>query len=149
MRIADVCTRYAADIAPGATIRQAAEQMREHHVGALVVVEQVPGGRRPVGILTDRDLTVSVITTGVDADTLTVGDAMSRDLLTCTIDEDMSDAIARMRKLGVRRLPVVDQAGLLVGMLSADDLLGAIAAELGDITRAFTREQVREIERRT
>lgn len=145
MRIADVCTRYAIDVPSDATVRDAARQMRSSHVGALVVVEPAAGGRKPVGILTDRDIVIGVVAPDVDPDAIEVGDIMSRELATCRDDEDVFDAISRMRHRGLRRLPVVDAAGLLVGMLTADDVLGAVAAELGDLSRAFSREQVREI----
>jgi CBS domain-containing protein len=145
MRIADVCTRYAIDVAADAPVREAARQMRSSHVGALVVVESVAGGRKPVGILTDRDIVIGVVAPDIDPDAIEVGDVMTRELATCRDDEDVFDAISRMRHLGIRRLPVVDAGGLLVGMLTADDVLGAVAAELGDLSRAFSREQVREI----
>jgi CBS domain-containing protein len=148
MRIADICTRNVIHIGALASVREAAEAMRRHHVGALVVVDQPNGERIPVGILTDRDIVVSVIAAGVDPAAVAVGDVMSRNPATCGEDEDVFDAIETMRERGVRRLPVLNAKGGLAGMLTVDDVHGVLSTHLSELGRALVREQVREMHTR-
>jgi len=148
MRIADICTSNPIHIAASASVRDAASLMRHRHVGALVVLGTANGDRAPVGILTDRDIVVSLVVEGVDPDTLQVSDVMTREVATCGEDQDLFDAIGTMRRNGVRRLPVLDAAGELTGMVSADDIYGAIGAHLSELGQALTREQVREMQTR-
>ena len=148
MHIDEVCTRDVVDIAPDISIREAAHRMRRLHVGSLVVVERASGERTPVGILTDCDIVVSVVSPGIDADVLTVGDVMSRPVVTCAKTDDLFDALKRMRETGIRRLPVLDASGELCGLLSTDDVVSALSWHLRELSRALTSEQVREMARR-
>src|SRR3954470_13154802 len=113
------------------SVQGAALLMRKHHVGDLVVVDQADGERIPVGIVTDRDIVVSVIALGLDPSSLLVGDIMSDDLLTTSEDDDVYATIERMRLRGIRRVPVVNARGGLAGVVSADDLLEFLADEMG------------------
>lgn len=149
MRIVDICTRQVISIEAGIAIRQAAEMMRKHHVGALVVTQPPNGERVPIGFLTDRDIVVSVVAVGINTEALTVGDIMSQDLATCTESEGVFDAIQTMRRRSVRRLPVLNGKGGLVGMLTADDIYSALGTLTRDLNAALTREQVHEMISRT
>ena len=146
MRAAEICTHNVVYIAAHASIRDAALSMRSHHVGALVVADQPNGERVPIGILTDRDIAVAVVAAGIDPDHLTVEDVMSRDVATCTESEDLFDIVGTMFARGVRRLPVLNDKGGLAGMISADDLYGALCTHLRMLSQALAREQVREME---
>jgi CBS domain-containing protein len=148
MFVTDICTRDVIHIRPEATVRQAAQLMRRAHVGALVVVEQPNGKCFPVGMLTDRDIAVAVVAPGVDADVITVGDVMTPEVIGCAARDDVFDALQQMRSRGVRRLPVLDEVGALCGLLSADDVIGAIATHLFDLSAALRREQVNEMRAR-
>lgn len=123
MRVGSFCNRDPVTITRDAEIREAARRMRTHHVGALVVAEE----GRPVGIVTDRDLVVEVLAQEVPDDTLTVGDVMTREVGTVGEREGLSEALVRMGELGVRRLPVVDDEGCLIGLVSLDDILECYA----------------------
>lgn len=149
MRIADICTPYVIDIKADTSVRAAAEAMRKRHVGALVVTDKPNGERIPVGILTDRDIVLAVVAANVDADSLTVGDLMNQQVATCTEDEELFSAITTMRHRGVRRLPVLNAKGGLVGIVSADDIYAALGTHLRELSHALTREQVHEMELRT
>ncbi|MFA6229294.1 MAG: CBS domain-containing protein [Rhodanobacter sp.] len=149
MRIADICTRQVISIEAGITIRQAAEMMRKHHVGALVITQPPNGERVPTGFLTDRDIVISVVAAGINTEALTVGDIVSQDLATCTESEGVFDAIQTMRRRSVRRLPVLNGKGGLVGMLTADDIYSALGTLTHDLNAALTREQVHEMTSRT
>jgi CBS domain-containing protein len=144
MRVGDICTGEVACIQLNASIRQAAEAMRRAHVGTLVVV--AGDERIPVGILTDRDIVLSVVAAGLDADLVSVASTMTTSVATCRELQDPFDAIEIMRCRGVRRLPVVREDGHLVGIVSADDICAVMSLRLRGLSEAMLKEQVREME---
>lgn len=145
MPIGEVCVRDVVVVTKEKTIQQAAALMRRNHVGDLIVVEEKTDGRRvPVGIVTDRDIVVSVLATGLDPQVYTVGDLVSRELLTTAEDQGVFETIQRMRTNGVRRMPVVDRTGGLVGIISVDDLIQLLSDEMGELAKLIAREQVQE-----
>lgn len=146
MHAAEICTRHVVYIDRRASIREAAQSMRSHHVGALVVTDQPNGERVPAGIITDRDIAIAVVAAGIQPENLTVEDVMNRNVATCAESEDLFDIITTMLARSVRRLPVVNDKGGLVGMVSADDLYGALSTHLRMLSQALAREQVREME---
>ncbi|MGN2251919.1 CBS domain-containing protein [Frateuria sp. GZRe12] len=148
MQVHEICTHEVVSIGPAATVVDAARLMRTRHVGALVVVEQPNGERIPVGMLTDRDIVLEVVATEAPCRQLRVDDVMSREPVTCSQDEHLLDVVARMRTYGVRRLPVLNAKGGLCGLLSLDDIYGALGTCLETMSRALTRGQVREMEAR-
>lgn len=148
MNVGDVCNREVVVVERNASIRDAARLMRDFHVGDLVVVESGDGRRRPVGILTDRDVVVGVLAKDIEIDSVAVQDVMGGELVTVTDDESLLDAIKRMRAAGVRRAPVVDRDGMLIGILTVDDLLDLLSETLNDLTRLVSREISQEQRRR-
>ena len=150
MTIGEICTRNTVVTTRDTTMAAAAELMREHHVGTLVVVDAVNGGRRvPVGIVTDRDAVVEVMATGLDPSAITVGDIMAPDLVTARENEGVLETMQIMRYKGVRRLPSVGKAGELIGIVSIDDLLEVLAEEISELAKVISREQARETATRT
>ena len=144
MRISEICTVQTIYCSGDETVQAAALLMRKHHVGDVVVVEQPDGEQNPVGILTDRDIVVSVIALGLDPGSLLVSDIMSDDLLTAMEDDDVVETIERMRFRGIRRVPVVNRNGRLTGIVSVDDLLEFLAEEMGELSRISSQQQARE-----
>lgn len=144
MRIAEICTSQTIHCQRELTVQQAALLMRNNHVGDLIVVEQPNGERVPVGIVTDRDIVVSVIALGLDPASLLVGDIMSAELMTATEDEDVYETIDRMRFKGIRRVPVVNSLGGLCGVVSIDDLVEFLAEEMGELSRISSRQMANE-----
>lgn len=144
MNIGEICTIQTITCTRDETVQGAALLMRKHHVGDLIVVDQLDGEAVPAGILTDRDIVISVIALGLDPAGLQVGDIMSDDLLTCREDDDVYATIEHMRLRGIRRVPVVNRAGGLVGIVSADDLLEFLAEEMGDLSRISANQQAHE-----
>lgn len=138
------CNRDVVVIRKDAAIPEAAGLMRNHHVGAIVVVEERDALVTPVGIVTDRDIVVEIIAKNLPLDAFTVGDVMSFDLLTAREDESINDTLRRMRVKGVRRVPVVDARGALMGILTVDDLLEVLAGEFMELFRIITHEMARE-----
>jgi len=144
MHVGQICTIETIFCERDETIQGAALLMRRNHVGDLVVIDQPDGERVPVGILTDRDIVVSVIALGLDPASLLVGDVMSDDLLTCSEADDVYETIERMRLRAIRRVPVVNAAGGLTGIVSVDDLLEFLAEEMGELARIGPHQQSHE-----
>lgn len=143
--IASICNRDVAFTTRDTTVAAAARLMRHGHVGSLVIVEQTEGGGRlPVGIVTDRDIVVEVVATGLDPDAITVGDIMAPELLVGRESDSLFETLEIMRFRGVRRLPTVDTQGRLVGIVTVDDLIEALAEGLGELAKIVAREQSRE-----
>jgi CBS domain-containing protein len=122
----------------------AARLMRAQHVGDVVVVETAGAASRPVGILTDRDIVLELIAKETDLNQITVGDAMSYELFTLPEDMDLLLAVGEMRSHAVRRAPVVNAEGMLVGILSIDDVLGVLAELLKDLSCLVSKGRRRE-----
>jgi CBS domain-containing protein len=148
MTVSAVCNFNVATIERDASAAEAAARMRTQHVGDLIVVEERAGGRVPVGILTDRDIVIAVVAKNVPASSVKVGDAMSGAPLTVHKDNGVEHALREMRRAGVRRAPVVDELGLLVGVLSIDDVIDHLAVQLGHIADIIRRGQQSEVDRR-
>ena len=148
MAVSSVCNYNVATIERGADVAEAAERMRSQHVGDLIVVDEKTGGRVPVGIITDRDIVVAVVAKGSSPSSITVGDAMSVALLTVNKDNGIEHALREMRRVGVRRAPVVDEDGLLVGVLSIDDVVDHLAVQLGHIADIIRMGQQSEADLR-
>lgn len=145
MKLADFCSRRVVTEEATASLRSASLTMRNAHVGALVVVERKGGVTRPVGILTDRDIVVAVIAVaGARPEDIRVCDAMSTPLAVARADEGVFEAVATMRDKAVRRLPVIDVDGGLLGMVTLDDLLGVISTELANLAEALRWGRKRE-----
>jgi len=118
------------------SVIDAAKHMRRDHVGDIVVVEVTDGRHVPVGIVTDRDIVIAALATeGAKIRNLEVGEIMTLDPITVREDDDVTDALRRMQRGGVRRVPVVDAAGSLAGILSMDDVLVALTDELSRLSQ--------------
>jgi len=148
MKTGEVCKRDVVAIEASGNLADASRLMRQAHVGSIVVVDET-GLRRPVGIVTDRDIVVEVVAAGLDPNTLTVGEIMARTLAVAREEDVALGSLKTMRRRGVRRLPVVDSAGGLVGIVTLDDLLEVGTSALMDVVQAITSERALESWRRT
>jgi len=148
MPVSDICVRDVAIAERSTTVLEAAHRMRTHHVGNLVVVERHNGLVVPVGIITDRDIVLSVVAMRLDTSIFTVGDMVMQKVATCREDLGVFECIQQMRAKGVRRMPVVDSDGALVGIVSVDDFLKLLAVEMNELGKLLEREQAREVETR-
>ena len=144
MPIGEICNREVVIAERSLSVGEAARLMRSHHVGDLVVVEKLAGHNQPVGIVTDRDIVVEVVAAGVAPDTLTIGDIMGQDLAAVREVEGVFETMRLMRVKGVRRMPVVDSEGGLVGIVTLDDLMTLLAEEMAELTKLVSCEQQRE-----
>ncbi|SAK92359.1 CBS domain-containing protein [Caballeronia calidae] len=132
-KVAEVMTRGVQAIAPDDTIRRAAELMDELNVGALPVCD----GVRLKGVVTDRDIMVRAISVGKDS-SCAVQEVASEPVEWCFENDEIEDAMRRMERLQIRRMPVVDSEKQLVGMLSLGDIAawsdGEVASTIGAIS---------------
>jgi CBS domain-containing protein len=140
MTTGSICTHRVITVDRQIDIAAAAAVMRENHIGYLIVTDARSGGSSPVGVLTDRDIVVKVMAKDVDPHTLTVGDVMTPDPLTAAEDDGISETLHRMRRLGVRRVPVVGARGQVSGVLSIDDVVDHLVGQLTDVAGSIRNE---------
>jgi CBS domain-containing protein len=138
--VGTIASRVVVTATPDMSVAAAAQLMRKHHVGTLVVLAAPSDAARPIGLVTDRDLVVEVLAQNVDPTLVTVGDVMSPTLVTAGEGDALFDAIDTLRRRGVRRLIVIDDARRLVGLLSMDDVVAVLAEELSGIAKAMDTE---------
>lgn len=119
MRVSELMHTPAVTCAPKTTVREVAQLMARRHVGSVIVIDEVT---EVAGIVTDRDIVLRGVAQGRSGD-LPVDTIMTRNVATIDPRADIADAAATMMKRGVRRLPVVDEAGHAHGLVSLDDLL--------------------------
>lgn len=137
MNVGDICSRRVTTTSPVRDVQAASELMRQEHIGFLVVVPENPRGPQPpVGVLTDRDIVVAVVAKRADPATLKVGDVMSMQPVVAAESDAIDAALRKMRRAGVRRMPVVNSRGEVVGVLSLDDLLEFVAGEMDNLSGA-------------
>ena len=149
MTAGEYCNREVVIVEQSESIGEAIRLMRAHHVGDVVVVSKTNGSPVPVGILTDRDIVLEILAEGVDLDAVNIGDVMSFELTTVGAGASLLDTVRVMRENGVRRVPVVDPEGALVGILTLDDALEVIAEQMTDIIGLIARERMVEARRRS
>ena len=141
MFIRDYCNRNVICCEPDAPIAEVAALMRRHHVGDVIVIGvQQQEQRVPIGIITDRDILVETIALDIEARLFTASDLMSTPLTTVQEDASRAEALGIMRGKRVRRLPVVNRAGGLFGMVTSDDLLNVLAGELSMLACLMTEQ---------
>ena len=143
MNVGSICRHQVITVTPRTDLVAAAQLMREQHVGFLVVVEPEPNTTfgRPVGVLTDRDIVISVVARDADPKSLTVADVMKQYPAMVDETDPLDQALHTMRRMGVRRLPVVGSAGMLTGILALDDVLDVLSGEISDVSGTVRNEQ--------
>ncbi len=137
MTVGRICVREVDVVKPEESVQAAAQRMHSRKVGTLIVQD---AERKPIGILTDRDLTVRVLATASDPFQTTVGDVMTKCPRTINENSPIEDALAIMRSGPFRRVPVVSGEGELVGLLSLDDILDLLTEEFGQIRDLLEQE---------
>jgi CBS domain-containing protein len=147
MSIGKFCNRAVVCAPAPTSVVDASLLMRRQHVGDVLVVDELPEGRRPLGIVTDRDIVVEVVAAGLDPAMVKLGDLIGRPLVTVPAHEGYAETIERMSEQGVRRMPVVDDHGYLVGIITLDDLVQQLAPQLCALAKIPAWE--RRLESRT
>ena len=134
--IRDVMTKDPQSLESGASVMEAARLMRDEDAGIIPVVE----GEKLVGTVTDRDIAVRVVAEGKSPESVTVGEIASRDLVTIDPQQELSEALRLMARHQVRRLPVVEEDGKLVGIVAQADIArNASDAKTGDLVEDISK----------
>jgi CBS domain-containing protein len=133
MKTAELCRRAAVTATADTCLADVAKLMRKEHVGSVVVVDIDSG--KPVGIVTDRDIVVEVVAARLDPGTMTAGEVMTESPVVAHADDDVWWALKVMRDRGVRRLPIVDAADRVTGMIALDDVMQHVGNTMGDIAQ--------------
>lgn len=144
MSLKDIAGRYVATVGENAPLTEASRLMHERHVGCLVVVNQYGGKRLPTGIVTDRDLALA-IGHSPNIEHLSVKHVMAPHPVVAFEEDGVFETMEAMRKNGIKRMPVVDAGGSLVGIVSADDLLSLLSSEFAKLSR-ISEVQIRREE---
>jgi CBS domain-containing protein len=137
--------RHVVHIHAEASALDAARLMREKHVGDVVVVDGDHGLLRPVGMLTDRDIVTLLVGEDIAPDQVLVKDVMAHNPKVIHPFDEISTAIERMSEAGVRRLPIVDERGSLVGIVTADDIHQILARMQSDLAAISSQQIVHEV----
>ena len=144
MNAGELCTRTVVFALAGNSVYHAAELMRRFDVGDVVVVSEEEGIRRPIGMVTDRDITVQVVAHALDPRQLDVDEIMLQDIVTVEETMPVEDVARQMKVFGVRRMPVVDAKGSLEGILTFDDLVDFLSEEMLTLAALLQRQQERQ-----
>ena len=140
MKLGHICETDVVTTFAETSLADAATEMRRTQVGALVVVEDRNAGTWPVGIVTDRDIAVALTARRVQEATR-VADVMSRNLIVAGEHDDFFDGLAKMRRFGVRRLPIIALDGRLRGIITLDDMIEVLSAKLREAAAVVPRER--------
>jgi CBS domain-containing protein len=133
--LADLMRRDVVTAAPAADVETLARKMHDADVGCVVIVDD----SWPVGLVTDRDLTIRVLGRGLDPTDMTAHDVMTGEPITAPIGAGLLELTATMRDEGVRRMPVVD-GDELAGIVTMDDLYRLLVDELDNLSEVVAKE---------
>ncbi|HEU4602447.1 MAG TPA: CBS domain-containing protein [Steroidobacteraceae bacterium] len=144
MNVGQHCKRAVVSIPHQTDVVQVAKLMRAEHIGFVIVYREGDEQRRPIGVVTDRDIVLEVLAKDVNPHSLTAEDIMTRQPLVAEEADELSDALQAMRLAGIRRVPVVDDRGGLSGILAIDDALDLVTGLMCDIAGSIRNEQKHE-----
>lgn len=144
MIVGDYCRHGVVTVASTADVVETARLMRDEHVGFLVVQKEGDPQRTPLGVVTDRDIVLQVIAREIDPRSVTAADIMTGKPLLANEKDDLNEVVQAMRIAGIRRIPVLTEAGSLTGVIAMDDALEVVAGLLGDVCGSIRNEQSQE-----
>ena len=140
MRVREIMSNDVICCTPDTNLREVAQMMARHDCGDIPVVER-GDGRRPVGVITDRDITCRAVAEGRNPLELTAADCMSEPVVTVTPDTVLEDCCHTMEQNQIRRVPVVDERGACCGVVSQADIARvAPEARSGHVLREVSRQ---------
>ena len=128
------------------SIVEGARLMREGHTGSIIVCDMIGGLRRPVGIVSDHDLVIEILAQEAPAEQVSLGDIMTLCPSSARENGEIFETLQRMRSLGLRRMPVLDDNGALVGLIALENLIELIEEELEALVALLREERRREME---
>jgi CBS domain-containing protein len=122
MKAREIMSKNPTCVTPDTPLVQAARLMKDENIGVVPVVES-SNSRRLVGVLTDRDIAIRAVAEGRDGATTSVGHVMSTDIHTSAPDDSVNDIMALMGSEQIRRIPIVDERGDVVGIIAQADIV--------------------------
>lgn len=134
MSIKNLCNRKVITIQKEATLNIASELMLRNHIGSIVVVETINGKQIPAGIITDRDIALTIGAIAKPSE-VRVDQIMQSNPIVIKESDGLYETIGKMNRHGVKRLPVISDDGALCGIISADDILTLMGDEIGKLTK--------------
>jgi CBS domain-containing protein len=141
MQVREIMTENLASCSPGTTLREVARIMRDEDVGAIPVIEREDGGR-PVGIITDRDITVRAVAEGRNPEEVRVRDVMTDNVVTVRNDASVRECAEKMEQHQIRRMLVVDNNGACAGIVAQADIARHAPRELtGELVEEVSGEK--------
>ena len=143
MRAADIGTSRVIQLNESSSVNEAARIMRQHDVGCVVMTKNTLASALPSGIVTDRDLAIRFLAKDA-GDEKTLRDIQSMPLVTCHADATIDELVAIMLGSHVRRVPILDEEGQLIGIVCLDDVMAALAELMQRVSRALTGERALE-----
>ena len=136
MSLGNLCRREIICVNLGATVEEVAKLMEEKNIGSIIVVEE----RKPMGIVTDRDILLRVINRGLDPKRTSVADVMTKQIVTLREDIGLFEALQHVKGKGIRRFPIVDAKGNLQGIMTLDDVIYLLGKEMADMASIIEEE---------
>lgn len=131
-------------ITPEAPLWEAAQMMKDHQIGDVVVMERAGGQSRPLGMITDRDIALC-LSERVNMMNLKVMDVMTRSIVTASIHDDIFRLIHTMKEAGITRLPLMDEAGNIAGVVTAKNILEILVNCFFDVTQISEQQKQNEL----
>lgn len=139
MTIGKLCKCEVITVSKDMTVYEAAELMKKHNIGDIVVVDE-KNHNHPIGIFTDRDVTIKIVADAIEPNSITVKDAMSQELLTLKEHQSIHEVMDLMCARRVRRAPIIDRDNQIIGIATVDDLILLIADELSSLAKLIRRQ---------
>jgi CBS domain-containing protein len=137
MSLGNLCRREIICVDPRTTVKEAAKLMGEKNIGSTIVVQE----RKPIGILTDRDILLRVMNRGLDPEKTSVDEVMTKQIVTLREDTGLFEALQKVKGKGIRRFPIVDSNGNLQGIMTLDDIFYLLGKEMSDVASIIENER--------
>ena len=135
MKVKDMMHKGVECVSPDTAVNAIAKRMRELDVGAIPIAKD----GKLVGMITDRDITIRCVADNADTSKVKAKDVMTQDVVYCCDNEDVEDAVRIMEGKQIRRLPVLDEAMQMVGMVSLGDVSHSVPRDItGEVTKAVS-----------
>ncbi|MDF2773284.1 MAG: hypothetical protein K0S86_2779 [Geminicoccaceae bacterium] len=122
MKVQDIMSRNPTCVTPETPLAEAARLMKQEDIGVVPVVES-ENSKRLVGLITDRDIAIRAVAEGRDGNTTSVGHIMTSEVRSASPDDSVDDVMTLMGREQVRRVPIVDERGSLVGIVAQADIV--------------------------
>lgn len=149
MSLRQYCDNEVSLLTQDSSILEAAQVMRKNHVGEVIIVEHQKAKTIPLGIVTDRDLVIEIMAMEVDVEKINLGSIMCFELITVSDDTSLNDALEIMQINGIRRAPVIDGSGALIGLINIESILKILTQDMTKLLKLFNTEKRIEKTRRS